>query len=583
MPSTKKQTTTGAEALIRCLLSAGIDQAFGIPGGAALTLYDALYAHRDRMRFVLARHEQGATHMADGYARATGRPAAVFVTSGPGATNTVTGIMAAYMDSIPLLVVTGQATRGMLGKDAFQETDVFNLTMPIVKHSYLVKSADDVPRAVREAVYIATSGRPGPVLIDVPQDVAQEPCTAPLEGEVDLPGYHPAVRSYRAEDVATAARWLAAAKRPVLLAGHGAVLSGSADELRRLAEAARAPVAVTLLAKGVMPDSHPLCLGMPGMHGTAWANLALPACDLLLCLGARFDDRILGERGDFCPGARIVHVDLDPSEFGKMTPADLRCQGDVRAFLQDLLPRVARRCDSADWLAEIERNRKRFAPKTAKHGGIRPPLVFDALNRLLAGRKATLVTDVGQHQMWAAQGYRCERPGRFLTSGGGGAMGYGLPAAIGAQLARPRETVVAVVGDGGFQMTMCELATVANQRLPVKILVMENRELGMVRQWQDLLCGGRHSAVALDGNPDFAKLAAAYGIAAWRVKRPADVERTLRRALGTDGPALVVVETARGETVYPMVPPGHPLGDMQVRDPRKRAPGRPRKTPATKA
>ncbi len=573
----KTEATTGAEALIRCLLAAGIDQAFGIPGGAALTLYDALYAHRDRMRFVLARHEQGATHMADGYARATGRPAAVFVTSGPGATNTVTGIMAAYMDSIPLLVVTGQATRAMLGKDAFQETDVFNLTMPIVKHSYLVKSADDVPRAVREAVYIATSGRPGPVLIDVPQDVAQEPCRAPLDAPVELPGYRPAVRAYPPEAVETVAGWLAEARRPVILAGHGAVLSGASAELRRLAEAARAPVAVTLLAKGVFPDSHPLCLGMPGMHGTAWANLALPECDLLLSLGARFDDRILGERGGFCPGARIVHVDVDPAEFGKMATPHLRCAGDVRAFLSDLLPRLRGPCDDAEWLAEIDRNRRKHAPKTPIHGGIRPALVFGALNRLLAGRDATLATDVGQHQMWAAQTYRCERPDRFLTSGGGGAMGYGLPAAIGAQIARPGDTVVAAVGDGGFQMTQCELATVVNQRLPIKIVVFDNRELGMVRQWQDLLYGGRHSAVALDGSPDFAKLAAAYGIPAWRLKRPADVEKILRRALDMPGPALVDVETARGETVYPMVPPGHPLADMQLRDPARRPPGRPRK------
>ena len=574
---TKQKAVSGAEALIRGLLAAGIDQAFGIPGGAALTLYDALYAHRAEMRFVLARHEQGATHMADGYARATGRPAAVFVTSGPGATNTVTGIMAAYMDSIPLLVVTGQATRAMLGKDAFQETDVFNLTMPIVKHSYLVKSADDVPRVVKEAVYIATSGRPGPVLIDVPQDVAQEECRAELDPEVVLPGYRPAVRAYGDGEVRQVAEWLAEARRPVVLAGHGAVLSGAAAEVRRLAEKARAPVAVTLLAKGVMPDSHPLCLGMPGMHGVAWANLALPECDLLLALGARFDDRILGERGGFCPKARIVHVDLDPSEFGKMAAADLRCQGDVKAFLRDLLPRVKRPCDSGEWLEAIARNRKRYAPKRPRRGGIRPPQVFETLARLLGG-KGTLATDVGQHQMWAAQCFPCEKPGRFLTSGGGGAMGYGLPAAIGAQLARPGETVVAVAGDGGFQMTMGELATVANQRLPVKILVMDNRELGMVRQWQDWFCGGRHSGVSLEGNPDFAKLAGAYGIPAWRVKRPADVEKVLEKALAEPGPARVDVETARGETVYPMVPPGHPLTDMWITEPGRRRPGRPRKT-----
>lgn len=569
---------TGADALVLGLAQAGIRLAFGIPGGSALPLFDALARHPDQLRLVLTRHEQGATHMADGYARATGRPAAVFVTSGPGATNTVTGIMAAYMDSIPLLVLTGQATRAMLGKDAFQETDVFNLTMPIVKHSYLLRSANDVPRVVREAVYIATSGRPGPVLIDLPQDVAMEICHADLSPSLDLPGYHPAPHDYTSEVLQQAATALANARRPVILAGHGAVLSGAAAELQALAETLHAPVATTLLAKGVFPDSHPLSLGMPGMHGTAWANMALPACDLLLCLGARFDDRILGERGGFCPDAYVIHVDLDASEFDKMTHAHLRCHGDVRTFLRDLLPLLSAPCDDAEWLQEIRRNQKRHPLVYSRQGGIHPPQVLEVLRRLLPPL-STLVTDVGQHQMWAAQFFRNETPGRFITSGGGGAMGFGLPAAIGAQLARPGEPVVAFVGDGGFQMTMSELATLVEQQLPVKILVMNNHSLGMVRQWQDLFCNARHSGVDLRANPDFVKLAAAYDIYAQTLKRPADIEKVLRRALVHPGPALVNVETAQNETVYPMVPPGHPLTDMRLGDRERRRPGRPRKSP----
>ena len=571
----------GAEALIQSLEKIGIEIMFGLPGGSAIPLFDALYKVRRKMKFVLVRHEQGAAHEADGYARATGKPAAVLVTSGPGATNTVTGIMTAYMDSVPMIVVTGQSVRGMLGKDAFQEADVFNLTMPIVKHSYLVRSANDIPRIVKEAFHIATTGRPGPVLIDVPKDVGTEACTAGLEAEMNLPGYQPEPKGYTPETIAQIAEALAKSRRPVIIAGHGAAMARAEGELRQLAETLRAPVATTLLGKGVFPDSHALSLEGLGMHGTAYANRALVECDLMMSVGARLDDRILGVPSQFCKDAVKIHIDIDAAEFGKLVKPDIRCRGDAKAVLRDLLPQV-KPGGTDEWLKRIEGFKKKWPMRYPKKGGLHPPQVIDALNQLTGG-KAIVATDVGQHQMWAWQFVQCDKPWQFITSGGAGTMGFGLPAAIGAQFGRPGETVICIAGDGGFQMTMSELATAGIHKLPIKIIIMNNHYLGMVRQWQDMFYDERYSGVDLEGNPDFVELAKAYGILGLNLKRAADIPKVLKKALEHPGPALVNVEVVRHEEVYPMVPPGKTLEETVMEHPRKKR-GRPtgRKGPATK-
>ena len=562
----------GAEALIQSLEKIGIEIMFGLPGGSAIPLFDALYKVRKKMKFVLVRHEQGAAHEADGYARATGKPAAVLVTSGPGATNTVTGIMTAHMDSVPMIVITGQSVRGMLGKDAFQEADVFNLTMPIVKHSYLLKSANDIPRVVKEAYHIATTGRPGPVLIDVPKDVGTEACTAGLEAELNLPGYKPEKKGYAPETIQQIADALAASQRPVIIAGHGAALSHAEDELLALAEKLQIPVASTLLGKGVFPDSHPLSLEGLGMHGTAYANRALVECDLMLSVGARLDDRILGVPSQFCKHAVKIHIDIDAAEFGKLIRPDIRCRGDAKTALQDLLPLV-KRGDTAEWRKRLDGYKKKWPLAYSKKGGLHPPQIIDALNGLTGGQ-AIMATDVGQHQMWAWQFYKCDKPWQFITSGGAGTMGFGLPAAIGAQFGRPGETVICIAGDGGFQMTMSELATAGIHKLPIKIIIMNNHYLGMVRQWQDMFYDERYSGVDLEGNPDFVELAKAYGFLGLNLKRAADIQKVLKKALAHPGPVVVNVEVVKHEEVYPMVPPGKPLEDTVMEHPRRK-PGRP--------
>lgn len=565
---------TGAEALILMLEKIGIEIIFGIPGGSAIPLYDAMYKVRENMKFVLARHEQNAAHMADGYARATGKPAAVLVTSGPGATNTVTGIMTAHMDSIPMIVITGQSVRAMLGKGGFQEADIFNLTMPIVKHSYLMKNANDLPRVMREAYHIATTGRPGPVLIDVPKDVGTDLCTVSLDGDLDLPGYNPKPRSFSTETLDKIAAALAKSKRPVIIAGHGAALANADKALREFAEFMQIPVASTLLGKGVFPDSHPLSLEGLGMHGTAYANRALVECDLMIAVGARLDDRILGVPSMFCRNAVKIHIDIDDAEFGKLVQPDIRCHGDAKEVLEELQPRL-QKGDTAEWLEMLAGFKKKWPLSYSRRGGMHPPQVIDALTKLTGGR-AIVATDVGQHQMWAWQFYKCDRPWKFISSGGAGTMGFGLPAALGAQFGRPDDLVVAIVGDGGFQMTMSELATAAIHKLPVKVFIMNNHYLGMVRQWQDMFYDERYSGVDLEGNPDFVQLAKAYGILGLNLKRMADIPKVLKRALEHPGPVVVNVEVAKHAEVYPMVPPGKPLEETVLEHP-KRKKGRPRK------
>ncbi len=555
---------TGAEKLVQCLEREGVEHIFGLSGGAAIPIFDALVD--SPVKLVLVRHEQGATHMADGYARATGRPGVVLVTSGPGATNTVTGLLTALMDSVPMIVISGQTPSGVLGKDAFQEADVTGITYPVVKHSYLVKDVAEIPRVVREAFHIATTGRPGPVLIDIPKDLSSAPCDAPFADEVDLPGYHVPGRA-DPEALGRAAELLKAARRPLLYVGHGAVISDAGKAVVQLAEKLRAPIVNTLLGKGAADETHPLHLGMMGMHGTAYANKAVIHCDLIMAIGARWDDRVTGKVDEFCADAVKIHVDVDPAEFNKIIRPDVCILGDARLAIEDLIPRVEP-ADTEEWLARCEGWRQKYPLKYPKKGGLRAQHVLDRLHHVTRGQ-AVVSVDVGQHQMWAAQFCLTTSNRHWLCSGGAGTMGFGFPAAIGAKFARPESKVWAVVGDGGFQMTLAELATAAVHDIAVKVLIVNNNYLGMVRQWQELFFENRLSGVDLEGNPDFVKLAEAYGVKALRIRRPADIDRKLREAHEYDeGPCVVVAEVVKEDNVFPMIPAGAPVSDMIIDPPK---------------
>jgi acetolactate synthase-1/2/3 large subunit len=556
----------GAQILWECLVREGVEVVFGYPGGAILPAYDAMLDYP--VRHVLVRHEQGAAHMADGYARASGKVGVAIATSGPGATNLTTGIATAMMDSVPTVFITGQVPSRVLGTDAFQETDVTGITLPITKHNVLVTRVEDVAPAIREAFHVARSGRPGPVLVDICKDAQQAETDFTWPELPELPGgKRPAPLS--AEDLARAAALIEGASRPVILAGHGVLRSGASAVLQAFAERTDTPVALTLLGLGGFPASHPLCLGMMGMHGEAYANSAIQEADLLLAFGMRFDDRVTGNLATYAPGSRKIHVEIDPSEVGKNVPVDVALVGDLREVLEALLPSVPEVRHPA-WReaisAWVESTRARDIVRQPGNGKLYAAHVLHDLWRATSG-EALVVTDVGQHQMWEAQYYLHERPRSLITSGGLGTMGFALPAAIGAKFARPEAEVWVIAGDGGFQMTQSELATLCQEGLDVKIAVMNNGYLGMVRQWQEFFYEKRYAATPIS-SPDFVTLASAYGIPGHRVETREEVIPTVEAVRKKRGPALIEFRVEKEEAVYPMVPAGADLHAM-IRRPEK--------------
>ncbi|HBR17635.1 MAG: acetolactate synthase, large subunit, biosynthetic type [Deltaproteobacteria bacterium RIFCSPLOWO2_12_FULL_43_16] len=564
---------TGAQIFIESLLKENVDTIFGFPGGAVLPIYDALYGVT-ALKHILVRHEQGAVHMADGFARASGKPGVVVVTSGPGATNTVTGIATAYMDSIPIVVFTGQVPTALIGNDAFQEADIVGITRPCTKHNYLVKDIKDLTRIIKEAFYIATTGRPGPVLVDIPKDVLTATHEFKYPEKVELKNYQPTYKGHPGQ-IKKAVELIFKAKRPVLYTGGGVVLSDASDELKAFAERLYIPVTNTLMGLGGFPGTDPLFLGMLGMHGTYAANMAVTNTDCLIAIGARFDDRVTGKLDEFAPYAKIIHVDIDPTSISKNVRVDIPIVGDVKLVLKDMIKAIdeAKKSLGTDFksvpraLAEWHKQVNQWA-KTHKlsykqdEKKIKPQYVVERIYDMTKG-KAIITTEVGQNQMWAAQFYKFDRPRTFLTSGGLGTMGFGFPAAIGAQFAFPDKTVIDIAGDGSIQMNIQELATAVQYKLPVKVAILNNKFLGMVRQWQEFFYEKRYSYTCMDVAPDFVKVAEAYGAVGLRATKPDEVDAVIKEALAVKNkPVFMDFQVDREEDVYPMVPAGQPLNKM---------------------
>ncbi len=549
----------GARILLECLSRLGINEIFGYPGGAVIPIYDELYSFKD-IKHYFARHEQGAVHEADGYARSTGKVGACLATSGPGATNLVTGIMTAHMDSIPLLVITGQVSSSLLGKDAFQESDIVGITVPITKNNYLVQDIKDLPRILKEAYYIASTGRPGPVLVDIPRDIQLQEIPYDefnkiYENHFSLEGYNPVYEGHKGQ-IKTAIKMIKDSKKPLIIAGAGILKAHAYEELKEFVEKTNIPVAMTLLGLGSFPGNHELALGMIGMHGTTYANYAANEADLIIAAGMRFDDRVTGNPQKFVPNAKIIHIDIDPAEIGKNKLIDVPIVGDLKNVLTDLNEK-APKVSYDEWLKQIKKWKKEYSLiyRKTEDDILIPQEILSEIDKITKGN-VIVATDVGQHQMWAAQYLTFNNPYSILTSGGAGTMGFGLPAAIGAQVANPNKKVLAVVGDGGFQMTFQELMLIREYNLPVKIFIINNSYLGMVRQWQELFHEKRYSSVDLSYNPDFIKIGEAYGIKSIQLKSKKDLKKNLKKILESDEAVLVECIVEKEENVYPMIPAG---------------------------
>ncbi|AFJ62985.1 acetolactate synthase catalytic subunit [Bacillus velezensis YAU B9601-Y2] len=554
------KTMNGALMLIESLKKENVEMIFGYPGGAVLPIYDKLY--QSGLVHILPRHEQGAIHAAEGYARISGKPGVVIATSGPGATNLVTGLADAMIDSLPLVVFTGQVATSVIGSDAFQEADILGITMPITKHSYQVRRPEDLPRVIKEAFHIATTGRPGPVLIDIPKDVAAFEGEFRYDHEISLPGYQP-VKEPNYLQIRKLVEAVSSAKKPVILAGAGVLHGKASEDLKNYAEQQQIPVAHTLLGLGGFPADHPLFLGMAGMHGTYTANMALYHCDLLISIGARFDDRVTGNLKHFAKSAKVAHIDIDPAEIGKIIETQIPVVGDSKIVLQELLKQNGKQGQTEEWKQQLSEWKEEYPLwyTDNREEGLKPQKLIEYIHQFTNG-EAIVATDVGQHQMWAAQFYPFRKADKWVTSGGLGTMGFGLPAAIGAQLADRNATVVAILGDGGFQMTLQELDVIRQLNLPVKVVILNNECLGMVRQWQEIFYEERYSESKFSAQPDFVKLSEAYGIKGVRISSEEEAEEELKKALSSKEPAVIDVRVAKSEKVFPMIAPGKGLHEM---------------------
>ena len=564
----KNTRMTGARALIESLYAEKVDVIFGYPGGVLLPIYDALFDAD--IKHILVRHEQAAAHAADGYARATGKVGVCLATSGPGATNLVTGIANAYMDSVPMVAITGQVPRSMLGNDAFQEADITGITLPITKHNYLVQDVEDLPRIIKEAFHIASTGRPGPVLVDIPKDVTTDELDFKYPDKVDLRGYKPTKAGHR-QQIKRAAEAISKAKKPVLYVGGGIIISDASPELLELAETIQAPVTTTLLGKGAFPDTNPLCVGMPGMHGTKYANFAIQECDLLIAVGVRFDDRVTGKIDSFAPNAKIIHIDVDPAEISKNVRVDIPVVGNAKSILKLLVEFVKENLqgnvNTKEWNKKWGKWKKEYVLHYVPDNKLKPQYIIEQISEMYPD--SIIVTEVGQNQMWAAQYFKFTKPRTFISSGGLGTMGYGFPAAMGAKMGQPDKIVFDIAGDGSFQMSSQELATVVQNDIPVIVAILNNGFLGMVRQWQELFFDRRYSHTCIDGSVDFVKLAEAYGALGLRVTKPDEVRSALKEAVDSGRPTIIDFVIEREENVSPMVPAGAAINeilDLEVKE-----------------